>query len=201
MRLIILLIASFCGYSLADIPDKEFARCSSMNGDLDKLECFDNLAKKYHLDGSQKSIEEIEDSGEWNVSISVNPIDDSKTVHLSLLEASGRSSPLDKPISLNIRCKSIKTDVYINWGTYVGSDAKVTLRVGEEKAVTRNWILSTDGTATFYPRRVVHLIKKLLTKDGLVAQITPYMEDPSTGIFEIRGLSEVIQPLRDACLW
>ena len=31
----------------ADIPTSEFAECSSKKGDLDKIECFDNLAKKY----------------------------------------------------------------------------------------------------------------------------------------------------------
>ena len=45
----------------ADIPTKEFAECSSKKGDLDKIECFDNLAEKYNLNGVQTSKEEIQD--------------------------------------------------------------------------------------------------------------------------------------------
>tara|TARA_B100001123_G_C15261633_1_gene1006788 strand:+ start:111 stop:719 length:609 start_codon:yes stop_codon:yes gene_type:complete len=185
----------------ADIPTKEFAECSSQKGDLDKIECFDNLAKKYNLNGVQTSKEEIQDSGKWNVSIDTNPIDDSKTVTLYLVADSGKSSMLGEPVVLIIRCKSLETNVFINWRDYLGSEARVLTRIGKEKAETRSWSLSTDSQATFFPRNEVDFLKKLLAVDSFVAQVTPYSESPVTAIFNIKGLSNAITPLREACNW
>ena len=185
----------------ADIPTKEFAECSSKKGDLDKIECFDNLAEKYNLNGVQTSKEEIQDSGKWNVSIDTNPIDDSKTVTLTLLADSGKSPMLSQPIVLIARCSSLETNVFIAWRDYLGSEARVLTRIGKEKAETRNWTLSTDSQATFFPKNEVDFLKKLLVVDSFVAQVTPYSESPVTAIFDIKGLSNAITPLREACNW
>lgn len=185
----------------ADIPKSEFAECSSKKGDLDKIKCFDNLANKYNLNGVQTSRKEIQDSGKWNVSIDTNPIDDTKTVTLYLLADSGKSSMLGQPVVLFIRCKSLETNVFINWSDYLGSEATVLTRIGKEKAETRNWNLSTDSQATFLPRNEVDFLNKLLIVDSFVAQVTPYNESPVTAIFDVKGLSNAITPLRETCNW
>lgn len=185
----------------ADIPKSEFAECSSKKGDLDKIECFDNLANKYNLNGVQTSKKEIQDSGKWNVSIDTNPIDDTKTVTLYLVADSGKSSMLGQPVVLFIRCKSLETNVFINWRDYLGSEATVLTRIGKEKAETRNWNLSTDSQATFFPRNEVDFLNKLLIVDSFVAQVTPYNESPVTAIFDVKGLSNAITPLRETCNW
>lgn len=185
----------------ADIPKSEFAECSSKKGDLDKIKCFDNLANKYNLNGVQTSRKEIQDSGKWNVSIDTNPIDDTKTVTLYLLADSGKSSMLGQPVVLFIRCKSLETNVFINWRDYLGNEATVLTRIGKEKAETRNWNLSTDSQATFLPRNEVDFLNKLLIVDSFVAQVTPYNESPVTAIFDVKGLSNAITPLRETCNW
>lgn len=185
----------------ADIPKSEFAECSSKKGDLDKIKCFDNLANKYNLNGVQTSRKEIQDSGKWNVSIDTNPIDDTKTVTLYLLADSGKSSMLGQPVVLFIRCKSLETNVFINWRDYLGSEATVLTRIGKEKAETRNWNLSTDSQATFLPTNEVDFLNKLLIVDSFVAQVTPYNESPVTAIFDVKGLSNAITPLRETCNW
>lgn len=202
MKKVILIIGLLIfNNTYADVPTSEFAECSSKKGDLDKIECFDNLAKKYNLNGVQTSKEEIQDSGKWNVSIDTNPIDDSKTVTLYLVADSGKSSMLGEPVVLFIRCKSLETNLFINWRDYLGSEAIVLTRIGKEKAETRNWSLSTDSQATFFPRNEVDFINKLLVVDSFVAQVTPYGESPVTAIFDIKGLSNAIKPLREVCNW
>ena len=184
----------------SDIPKTEFIECSSKNGDLDKIECFDKLAKKHNLDGTQTSKNEIQDSGKWNISIKTNPMDDSKTVNLILLAESGVNY-LNDPVFLFIRCKSLKTELYINWGNYLGSDAYVTTRIGKETAEKRYWNLSTDSQATFFPRNDVDFIKKLSKVENFVAQVTPYSESPVTAVFDIKGLENTIEPVRKTCNW
>lgn len=120
---------------------------------------------------------------------------------LSLIADEGRARYGD-PIALILRCKSNKTEAYINWQDYLGSDAYVTTRIGDQDARNRKWSLSTDSQATFYPGGGdISFIKRLMDSDRLVAQVTPYNESPVTAVFDIRGLEEEIEPLREACNW
>jgi type VI secretion system (T6SS) VasI/EvfG family protein len=137
----------------------------------------------------------------WGVSESTNPLDDSPTVILRLPAASGRSRMGEAP-ALVLRCSRKKTDAYINWADFLGSDeATVTTRVGKGRAETGSWTLSTDNTATFYPSGAVSFIKSLMRVDTLVASTTPYNESPVTAIFVVTGLAEKVGPLQKACGW
>ena len=104
-RKIILMTAIlvFSVKSYAVIDDKEYAKCAIIEGDLARLECFDNLADKKNLDSRQVQPTSISGKGKCNVSVDVNPIDDSKTVTL-LLEADSGKSRWGKPVFLIARC-------------------------------------------------------------------------------------------------
>lgn len=201
MKLTLLILLFYFGLSTAKGFNSEFSECSNISENLERLECFDKVTERYDLKLREKSIEERDYSSEWISSIKLDPINDSKIITLSLLANSQMGSDDSKPLSLNIRCTNFETEAFIKWGTYVGIEPNVTLRIGSEKAVTREWLISTDGTATFYPRRVVNLIKRIMKENRLVARITPYMENPLVGVFNVTGLSKVIQPLRDTCSW
>jgi len=68
-------------------------------------------------------------------------------------------------------------------------------------APTKKWTSSTDKTASFYFGSGYGIAKKLMVTDKFVARTTPYNENPVTAIFDTRGLSKAIEPLRDACGW
>src|SRR5690554_1511963 len=185
--------------SYAAIDDKEYAKCAVIEGDLARLECFDNLAQEKNLDGRQLQPTSIAGKGKWNVSVDVNPIDDSKTVTL-VLDADSGKNRWGKPVYLVARCKSNTTDLYIGWNDYLGSEADVLTRVGDNKAVTQRWSMSTDKKATFH-RKPIPFLKEMLTSPKLVAQVTPYNESPVTAIFNTAGLENAIKPLRETCSW
>ena len=98
------------------------------------------------------------------------------------------------------RCKSNKTELYINWDSYLGRDAYVLTRVGSEKASKQEWGISTDSKATFRNKPIA-FIKKMMTSNKLVAQVTPYNENPITAIFDTSGLENAVKPLRETCNW
>lgn len=154
LKKIILLVAvfAFSGQAISAIDDKEYAKCAVIDGDLARLECFDNLAKKKNLDGRQVQPTSIEGKGKWKVSVDVNPIDDSKTVTLDLEADSGKNR-WGHPVFLVARCESNSTDLYIGWNDYLGSEADVLTRVGDNKAVTQRWIMSTDKRHLFIVNR------------------------------------------------
>ncbi|XPP91702.1 hypothetical protein ACN08N_17410 [Photobacterium leiognathi subsp. mandapamensis] len=39
------------------------------------------------------------------------------------------------------------------------------------------------------------------SSNKLIAQITPYNENPLTAIFDTKGLSNALAPLRETCNW
>jgi len=185
--------------SQAAIEEKEYARCAVIDGDLARLECFDNLAAVKKLNGRQAQPTSIIGKGKWSVSVDVNPIDDSKTVTLILDADSGKNS-WGNPVYLVARCKSNKTDFFIGWNDYLGREANVLTRVGSNKAVIQRWIMSTDSKATFH-RKAIPFIKEMLSSNKLVAQVTPYNDSPVTAVFNTSGLANAIKPLRKTCSW
>ncbi len=205
MKFLITLLALIPIYSLstpcfADISSNEYAKCSSIKGDLSRLDCFDKLAKKKKLNKPHTLISNVKGKGKWAVSVKQNPIDDSKSVTL-LLDAESGESKWGKKVYLVIRCNSNKTEMYISWQDYLGNKANVLTRVGTNKARTKEWSLSTNSQSTFYPKGTISFIKKMMTANKLLAQVTPYNENPTTAIFDTKGLVNAIKPLRETCHW
>jgi type VI secretion system protein VasI len=180
--------------------EKEIAGCAAIDGDLERLECYDRLAQSLGLDRAQPVPTAVEGNGKWQVSVKTNPLDDTTTVVLGLYAGSGTSARGGR-VLLILRCKSNKTEAYISWDDYLGSEARATWRIGAEDARTSKWGLSTDKEATFYPYDAIAFIRQLLNADRLVAQVTPYSEDPVTAVFDLTGLTNAIRPLQNACGW
>ena len=71
-------------------------------------------------------------------------MDDSKTITVS------RAARSNKGL-LTIRCKSGDLDIMANWLKYLGTkDPNVTMRVGDGKADSDNWGISTNRKGAFY---------------------------------------------------
>lgn len=199
-NLLVLLVFILLSVSAQASIEKEIAKCAVKLGDLDRLSCYDDVAKIRGLTGPQSELTKIAGKGKWQVSVNTNPVDDSKTVVLTLRAGSGKSR-WGKPITLVVRCKSNKTELYISWNDYLGRNGKVLTRVGSQRAVTKSWGLSTDSQATFHRGGTISFIKKMMEADKLVAQITPYNENPVTAVFDTAGLENAIKPLRETCSW
>lgn len=146
--------------------------------------------------------------GAWSLNKSDNPLDDTKTVTVSLTSKSGVSRSGD-PIVFVGRCKSNKTEVFVDWRDYLGDDSRdvysawkdVTVRIGKTLAQSQRWGISTDRKATFAPNWPGKLLKDLLDQEVLVLQTTPYGENPTTAIFEVSGLRNVLGELATTCGW
>ena len=187
----------FIGLAWGQNLDKDLAKCASIVGVLERLECYDQLAKANNLFGTQKVSTNLEGTGDWDIKHDANPIDDSETVTLTLYANSG-TDYLGNKVYLIIRCKSSEIALYIGWKSYLGSSANVLTRVGTEKAETKNWSLSTDSQATF-STEPTELITRMLNNQKFVAQVTPYNSNPITAIFNISGIENAIKPIKDIC--
>lgn len=179
--------------------EKSIAICAAKSGTLTKVACYDKIAEDNGLVEVMVS-KSTKSTGKWIVDSSSNPIDDSKTATAMLKADSGKGSYGDS-IFLILRCKSNKTEAYIDWESFMGMDAvRVTSRVGSADATTTNWSSSSDNKAAFAPR-AIPFIKSMLGQNKFVAQATPYSENPITAIFDIAGIGSATQDIRDICKW
>jgi type VI secretion system protein VasI len=192
--------------SLAAI-ENDLAKCAAISGDLERLQCFDDLAQAAGLDGPQPVAVHTGDTGKWRVSQETNPIDDTHRVVLALVATEGKSR-WGGDIVFIARCRSNETEAYISWGDYLGNDGdiynewkRVTVRVGGEKAREERWSLSTDSQATFAPTWAGNLLKQMASTTKFIAQVTPYNESPRTAIFDTTGMASALKPLAETCGW
>lgn len=130
------------------------------------------FAKKVHESGFSKDIideikrtlsepsldiepekERVEiDTGKWTYKKKTDPINDDVIIYF-LLESDSYSARYSDYASLFLRWTEGRTELYINWDNYLSSEGiKVVYRIGEQKAFSSTWAISTSGRATFYGR-------------------------------------------------
>lgn len=135
-----------------------------------------------------------EDNGKWLIHTKINPLDDSE-IFTAYVEASeGRNEYGEKPV-FYLRCQSNKINTFIDWSQYLGSNAEVMYRIGKGKPISREWALSTNSQATFYPKKNDPFVRDLQLHDTFVARITPYNSNPITAVFDISGGNDVFDKL------
>lgn len=198
--LLLLLMVFFVGSTHAN-ERAGIAKCAQLKTISERVVCYDNLAMSLGLHKTQSSNTHVKDR--WIVRSEKSPINDSTNVYLSLYAdkevQTGHKTVMPE---LNIRCKENKTETYIIWDLYLGiNKADVLIRLDKEKATIKPWTISTSNTTAFLPGNNIAFLKQLMKHNALLAQVTPYGENTVMAIFDIRGLSEAITPLREACKW
>lgn len=196
MKAIISLLFIFAPSIMFGV-EEDLMKCVIKQDDVERLKCYDILASSVD---SEKKMSNSPEMGKWLVEKKNNPIDDTQTATAVLFAESGKSK-WGRPIALIVRCMSNKTELYINWNDYLGNTARVLTRIDDQKAVTKQWSLSTNKQSSFYPRGTISFLKEIESSNKLVAQTTPYNENPITAIFDIRGSKKALQPIRKYCNW
>ena len=147
----------------------------------------------------------------WKISIGRSPMDDSRTVVLTLDSEDQIQGLLGavKP-SLIVRCKEKKTDVYVATGMaasieedFDGGPAEhhtVKTRLDNAPAIAWYWYESTDHKALFSGGGP-EFAKELTRADTLTFQFTPFDGSPQVARFDIRGLDPHLHKVAEACGW
>jgi hypothetical protein len=176
---------------------RDLATCAANTDKVKRLDEYDALAKRL---GVAPKV-----PGNWTVSTSVSPIDDSKTVTLGLGAEQDISTGGGKTFQpqLVLRCKAGKIELYTITGVPMSEEKSdhrsiTTVRFGTEKAVTMRMDRSSDGESIFWPDADANA-EKLLHAERLAVLISPKEFEPVALEFDLRGLSDVYPQLAAAC--
>lgn len=186
-------------------PDrKALSACQSEVNGIKRLACYDKLFPKNSSESTESTHELVGNPGKWQTSITTSPVDDSRNVILALSSNDFIQTPFGESVTptIYVACREKQTDVYIDWDVYLGLEQTSMLhRLDKQKAVEKQWSISTDTKAVFYRGSDIDFVKALAKADKMFARITPYNEAPVNATFDLAGLSEAMKPLQKACGW
>ena len=187
--LVPVLLAS--GTIVAQTPPSEFQtvkdelkKIAAVTDDGARLKQYDGLAKKYNPD-----IAKAKPESKWKESVSINPLDDAKSIVLINDELL---------MNLMIRHSLGKTELYVCVDKYLGEEsASVIYRVGKAEAVSSEWAMASNNKGVFFNGDIDQLIMDMCSAEQFVVQITPYGEVSGTAVFDIRGLKPLLLKHKD----
>lgn len=141
------------------IKDKEILRCAAIKSSIDRLSCYDAIAKKL---GPPVAVNAKQTVGDWTVRSDESRFDDSKSVYLNLTareEIQGWPGKTYKPYMV-VRCKENRTETYIDFGMSAAVEyglhnrATLRFRIDKKKPFKLATSRSTDGNALFLPEAI-----------------------------------------------
>jgi len=191
--------------ALSGEVDRDLAACAAKINAAERLSCYDDLAKTRNV--ASPEIETAK-NGDWNVQTETSKVDDSKNVYLRVdsIDTFRDRYGNSKSATFFITCQEHSTQTFFVLGGMfladTGGFGDVTVRIDRNKAQTMSLTESTDNQALGIWRGAgVPFIKSLIGKTRLLLVATPYNESSITVEFNITGLGEALQPLREACSW
>jgi type VI secretion system protein VasI len=204
-HLIILLVfqSQFAGAEgLKDIDARKMLACAAKSNSLERLACFDDLAKA----AGPLQEQESRTLGRWTIETSVSKFDDTKSVSLSLPAHEKIHGWLGKSYlpELTVRCRERKTEAYIDFGMSPAAEpelydaATLQFRIDRQPPLKAVATKSADGNVLFL-KDPASFIKRLLKAEQLLVRFTPFSSSTQEASFSIAGLEQVIAPLTEAC--
>ncbi|NMG39862.1 hypothetical protein GRZ55_11470 [Chelativorans sp. ZYF759] len=159
-------------------------------------------------EGARRAAEAVR-LAHWDVRRGTSQLDDSASVQLALRSNDVHQDRYGrrKPLTLTIICRENRTNAYISFAEHFMSDiqgkGRVDYRVDEKAARHRNFRESNDHSVLglWGGSASIPWLRELFGGQKLYVRATPFSESAVSGEFNISGIEEVIQPLREACNW
>ena len=99
-----------------------------------------------------------------------------------------------------IRCEDKRTYAFVVWGEFVGTLQKLNIkRINSlQRSNTGN---RTDGGSSFFPSRTIEFLKTNGGQQHAVDKSNPHRQSPLTAEFNVSGIEEALDPIREPCKW
>ncbi|PRX34686.1 hypothetical protein BX659_1021 [Orenia metallireducens] len=132
----------------------QLKKISQISDDKDRLLAYDTFIKNLALQDDS-----LKGKGKWISHSKTDPLTDKQIIIFKLVDEN--PNILSKK-TLFIRYQNGQTQLFISWNEYLGDNLLVKYRFDKETVEQRNWLLSADGTATFYPGNPIEFINKIM---------------------------------------
>ncbi|MCB2130321.1 MAG: hypothetical protein KDE03_14935 [Rhodobacteraceae bacterium] len=177
--------------------------CRSVADDRERLACYD-------LENGVSLVEQDKgEHGKWEKSVEISQLTDDKNVFLVLVSENDISARFGSPgpATIMLRCSENTTAAFFLFNGHFMSDiqgyGRVEYRIDDKKMRTVNTSASTDHEALglWSGAKAIPFIKELLEGSQLVVRATPHSESAVTATFDIRGIDNAVEELRETCGW
>lgn len=196
-------LAMSCMLAASSAFAQDLASCSKIADSLQRLTCYDDLAKSAAPKAPETpkpaptpSVSEaLAEAKAWEVTESKSPVDDKLQITASI--------PSEEMSSiLVLRCRDNRTDLFVGTDKYLGSDdfISITYRIGSEKAISTRWNGSTTGRAVFVPKAIA-FSRQLPDDVKLFVRIEAYRSAPVDATFPLGKFSDIRAKVASACGW
>lgn len=182
--------------------------CATIDADLDRLACYDKASGRTP---ETTTATPINISGDWSTRLDKSKFEDTTDVYLSVrsndtVDCGGFSAP--ERITLYLRCQENTTSLIIatsncHVASGFGGYGQVDMRTDGDKARTVSMVESTHNRSLglWSGGKAIPAIKRLFGKETLLVRFTPFNESPVTAEFNITGVENAVETLREACNW
>lgn len=192
------LAASF--FALPTIAQSD---CTGIAVDEERLACYD-LESGFVASKSENS-----GIGHWIKRVDVSQLTDDKNVFLNLQSENEMPARFRGagPATLLLRCMENTTSAFFLFNGHFMSDiqgrGKIEYRIDDKSMRSINTQVSTDNEALglWNGGKSIPFIKQLIGGQRLVVRATPHSESAMTANFDIRGIDEAVNELRETCNW
>lgn len=171
----------------------EAFHCTDVENDVARLECYDKAYAEFRI--------AAHNPGSWFIQTEVDPFDDTLTTFIGV-NAEEEGNPLSgRRHQLVIRCRGSELSAWISWQSRTGDESpRIRRRIGDHRARTDQWFLSTSGNNTFYPHDPTGFVRNLMEADRFIAQLASGPSAGEIATFNIKGLEEAVEPIKQDCL-
>lgn len=144
----------------------------------------------------------VEKVGSWITKSETNKMtDQTDFVALNTSPDTYNKAGSTRETTLVLRCSDNKTDVYLSFSDYMGSDSpRITMRLDDGKPVKKTWGGGEGGDAAFAPQPI-QFIKELAKHKKVIFGFEPYGTTMQVVEFDLSEIDKVLENLSQACEW
>ncbi|MDE2739450.1 MAG: type VI secretion system-associated protein TagO, partial [Paracoccaceae bacterium] len=137
------------------------------------------------------------ETGNWEISSSEDPLDDSVSVSITLVDESETKG------AIHISCGDNETDVSTVWIDGImnfNRYTRITIRFDKEQKAEMDWKSTHSQIAYLPPEEGIDFIKEMFGHERLILRAIGRgtMID---AIYNIKGIENAVKPIREACNW
>ena len=136
-------------------------------------------------------------TGRWRIVEKISPIDDKKTVFISI--SSGEEESIGQD-SLHIRCRAGKIEIFLSCSKYVGAGegTNIDWRLDKDPPA-KVWCEPGQGGDSLFLSKPSERIRPMLNKSTLAVQYPAYSRGPVTAVFPLAGLDNALRSMDGLC--